>query len=470
MESGANVLQKTLVEEPSQSWVWLGILSIALGVLWYFLTSAVDIAEIQRDWPKYRCNPAVMPFASLYGYDATDNFNYCLKNMFQLQTGAITGPFGSILSVIVQNMMTFLESLNNIRVMIATFIGGISKLTQEFVDRFKLLFAQVKVAGVRLQMLFRRTFATFFAVIYMGMSGITAGLNFGDTVIFKFIDTFCFAPETYIEVRNKGKIQIQNVQLGDVLAKNDATVMSTYRFMADGQPMVYLDDIEVSTNHYVKHQGQWIQAKDYPNAWQNGVWSGGMQRPLICLDTDNHTIPIKDYIFSDWDETSESDEATMILAEKRLNGGNVSKQPRNWLYQPAFAPDTLIKTKERGRITAERLSCGDILLNGGRVTGIGRRYVNEWLVLPTGETVTPSTLLWTQEGWVRAGHLYPTFIVKSNTPKVMVTAVVMGDGILETSTGIVMRDMCEVHSPDMESLTTAALDPTKSSCEEVLSH
>jgi hypothetical protein len=466
MESVANVNpepMRDLMESSQQSWYWLIFTTVLFGALWYFVNSAVDIAKISRDWPKYRCNPAVMPFASVYGYNAAENFNYCMTSMFQSQTGSVTGPFGSILGVIVQNMFTFLKSLNSIRVMIATFIGGIRKLTQEFVDRFKLLFAQVKTTGLRLRWLFGRVVATMYSVLYMGMSAITAGLNFGDTFIFRFIDTFCFAPETLVEIEGKGKISIQDVRLGDVFVQGGATVTSTYRFAADGQPMVFLDGIEVSTNHYVKHEGRWIQSKDHPMAKPCGNWSGGNQRPLICLDTDKHEIPIQNFIFSDWDETDESDEATMILAEKRLNGGRALNEQRPWLYQPAFLPNMNIKTKDRGYIPASRLQCGDILATRGRVTGVGRRLVKQIVRLPQGEIVTPSSLLWTNEGWIRAGHMYPEQVETLNTPMEMTTAVVFGVPVLETGGGVFLRDMCEVHSPDMEEPTTNALDPTMKS-------
>ncbi len=347
--------------------------------------------------------------------------------------------------------------------MIATFIGGIRKLTQEFVDRFKLLFSQVRTTGVRLRWLFGRVTATMYSVIYMGLSAITAGLNFGDTFIFRFMDTFCFAPETLVEIKGRGKIPIQDVKLGDIFTKGGAIVTSTYRFAADGQSMVYLDGIEVSTNHYVKHEGRWIMSKDHPRAKPCGTWSGGPERPLICLDTDKHEIPIQDYIFSDWDETDESDEATMILAEKKLNGGSILEEPRPWLYQPAFVSDMTIKTKEHGYILASSLKCGDVLSMGGRVTGVGRRHVKQTVILPKGEIVTPSTLLWTTNGWIRAGHLYPNRVETLDEPIEMVTAVVFGVSVLETGGGVFLRDMCEVHSPDMEEPTTNALDPTSES-------
>ena len=42
---------------------------------------AVGIKNIQDNWPKYRCNPSIMPFAGTFGHDVMGNFTYCIQNM-----------------------------------------------------------------------------------------------------------------------------------------------------------------------------------------------------------------------------------------------------------------------------------------------------------------------------------------------------------------------------------------------------
>ena len=43
------------------------------------------IKEIQDNWPNYRCDQGIMIFADFFGYDAMENFGYCIaetqKNM-----------------------------------------------------------------------------------------------------------------------------------------------------------------------------------------------------------------------------------------------------------------------------------------------------------------------------------------------------------------------------------------------------
>jgi hypothetical protein len=49
------------------SWFWLIFTVLLLAGLWYGMSATIDISEVSRNWPKYRCSPTVMPFASVYG-------------------------------------------------------------------------------------------------------------------------------------------------------------------------------------------------------------------------------------------------------------------------------------------------------------------------------------------------------------------------------------------------------------------
>jgi len=439
MESGAK----------ESSFFWLLFTTILMMGIWYLACTALNIAEISSNWPKYRCSPTVMPFASLYGYDTAENFNYCLKGIFQGQLGGVTGPFSTILGTITASLMTFLQNLNSMRIMISTLVGGITKVLQEFADRFKLLFAQIKLSFLKLQMLMKRLFGTFHSVIYMGLSAVQVGQNFSQTFIFQFLDTFCFDPDTMIVLQNKTRIPIKNVDLGDIL-ENGEKVISTYRFLADGQPMVNLNGTIVSTNHFVIYKNKYIEAKDHPNAIPIGAWSGGTSRPLICLDTHVHQIPIGGEIFSDWDETDFVDDSYMAHNEMVLNGKQTSNLPETiykWNFQPAISSTEQITYKYGPARGCNEVQLGDIL-STGKVVGIGHRHVYEWVSLPSGANVTPSTLVWMENKWIRAGNYYEVHY--NDLPKIFYTFVILGTASIELSTGEVVRDMCEIHSPDSE--------------------
>jgi hypothetical protein len=436
-------------------WIGFTLLTFLLLGVWYFLNSAVDIVEVKRNWPKYRCSPSVMPFAGMYGYDVNENFQFCLRKIFEGQVGEATGPFATIMGGTIGTLMTFLKNLNSIRVMLATLVGGVSKIFQEFSDRLKLAMSQIRITGLRMQTLMKRVFATFFAVIYMGLSLISTGQNFGNSFIFRFLDIFCFDPDTPIPIEGKGSIPIKDVGVGDRI-QDGPRVTSTYRFKADGQPMVQLGSIVVSTNHYVQYEGRWVQSSNHPDAVQCKPWSGGDIRPLVCLDTETHTIPLGGYVFSDWDETDESDVPTMRNSETALNGKPTAEPILyKWYLQPAVGLDTQVRMADGSTKTAALLQVGD-QVSTGEVTGVGLRTVKSIVYTEDGTCVTPSTLVWTGNTWKRAGFLYETVDVYT-TQYCMRTFVVRGGASIETSTGEYIRDMMEVWSPDMETPTTEYL-------------
>jgi hypothetical protein len=447
-------LKAVEIESDYGSWFWFIFISLVFYLLWYGILRSLDIAEVSRNWAKYRCSPSVMPFASLYGHDTSANFTYCMQNIFKSQVGGVTGPYASILGTITTTMMGFVKNLNSLRIMLATLLGGISRIFQEFTDRFKLLMSQVQVISLRIQMLMKRVFGTFFAMIYMVISGIQAGSNFTQTSIFGFISMICFAPETLVNIQGKGRIPISEVVLGDVFEKTNDVVTSVYRFMGDGQTMVSLDTIEVSTNHFVQYEGKWIEAKDHPNAIPIQPWAGGATRPLICLDTSTHRFPINNHIFSDWDETNESDKEVMKLAESILNSSKITEltEQIDWLLQNSIDGEIEIQMMDGSLKKMKDIQNGDVV-STGVVSGTGKRNVSEVCMLPSGHYVSPSQLLWKDTKWVRAGYLYP----KQKENKQLYTFLVMNSASIESSSGTFFRDMLEVHSSDLEVPTIRSL-------------
>ena len=58
------------------------VLLILFAIGFYYTTVSTNMREVSANWAKYRCDPSIMPFASLYGYNTAENFNYCLGGIF----------------------------------------------------------------------------------------------------------------------------------------------------------------------------------------------------------------------------------------------------------------------------------------------------------------------------------------------------------------------------------------------------
>ena len=424
------------------------IIILAFGI--YFISQFAQVAEISKNWPIHRCKPQIMPFASLYGYDTQENFNYCLTNIFKDRSATTLGPLFQILGTFGSVIGSLLGSINNLRLQGASLFGGITQIFSEFTNRISMLILKVRTSSMRIRSLMNRVQTTMFAIMYMGLSAINAATSFGDTALFGFLDTFCFPPDTPIEVIDTDKnevvsMPIKNIYIGQRL-KNGKQITSTFRFQVVNQPMVQLGNIKVSSNHYVlnKETGQFVKAITHPDAQSAEPWKG----ELICLNCQDNRFEIDNYTFLDYDETPEGDHITMRWIESQINNSPKESGPRyNYDYTTVISPNTIIIRKDGTGVPINEVELGDSTFLG-KIIGIVKKVISEICITPLGTEMTPATLIWNGKKWIRAGEIYT--IKKLPVPRIFMNLIIEKHATLQLSTGEFIRDYVEVHSPDSE--------------------
>jgi hypothetical protein len=214
LENSAPIVNPTGQSPPYMSFIFLMILFIGL---FFLLESISSAAQTSNDWSEVRCQPQNMVLAGLYGHDANENFQFCLQQIIQDSTKGSTAPFAQGMGGFTSVLQNLMNSANSFRTTLATMVGGIIKIIGEFKARMTALMGRVKLTASRMKAMMYRVYGTMFAVMYMGMSAQTGIANFGDTFIFKFIDTFCFAPDTRVVMEDGSEQIISNLKLGDTL-------------------------------------------------------------------------------------------------------------------------------------------------------------------------------------------------------------------------------------------------------------
>ena len=89
---------------------------------------SVGLAQIKKDWPLYRCNPVVMPFAGMMGHDATQNFTYCIQNMQTNFMGYLLQPLHynfNLMGGITGGISTAINDVRQFFYKLRSFIGNI---------------------------------------------------------------------------------------------------------------------------------------------------------------------------------------------------------------------------------------------------------------------------------------------------------------------------------------------------------
>jgi hypothetical protein len=402
-----------------------------------------NLANIKEKWPEYRCQPHMMPLAGLFGYDINENFNFCLGEIIKDQTKGVAAPFAQGMSGFTGVLTNLMNSANSFRETMATLVGGVIKIIAEFKARMTALMGRVKLTASRMKALMYRVYGTMFAVMYMGMSAQTGIANFGDTFIFKFLDTFCFPADQEIEL-DDGLVLISEILVGDVL-KGGSKVETIYKFAADGQEMVELSNVKVSSNHFIQYNGKWIMAKDHPDARVIEPWSGGIDNPLFCLTTHDHLLPIGPYIFADYDETDEANAITQGWVDSSLNGRKVTEFP-DISYDIGSPSQTKVLTRD-GYKCLNEIRLGDFITETDRVIGIQVMKLSEFCKLPEGQLIARGALLWNSKKgeWSRAYSFLP---LVTYTPRECIALFVSPGAKYEIEGGWIVRDAMEVYSPD----------------------
>jgi len=75
------------------------------------------IVKIKKNWPSYRCTPYIMPFASFFGEDPTENFQYCVQNIQSSGMDDALGPINYTMN-----------NISNLGGQITSGIGGIRSM------------------------------------------------------------------------------------------------------------------------------------------------------------------------------------------------------------------------------------------------------------------------------------------------------------------------------------------------------
>jgi len=84
-------------------------------LLHMFLSLSIGISNIRNNWPQHKCNPAVMPFAFIFGHDAISNFDQCVKTTQVDFMSTFLDPIYKSLTYFAQNGAVFTEIFEDLK-------------------------------------------------------------------------------------------------------------------------------------------------------------------------------------------------------------------------------------------------------------------------------------------------------------------------------------------------------------------
>ena len=142
------------------------ILLIFAGMYLYNIL-AVGIKNIQDNWPEYRCNPSVMPFAGMFGHEVGSNFTYCIQNMQSDYMGHLLQPLQYLTNIQGNTMGKLMASIQDIRGFFNVIRNFVSSIVQSIFGVFLNILIQFQVMIIKMKDMVGKVIGTMATMMFI---------------------------------------------------------------------------------------------------------------------------------------------------------------------------------------------------------------------------------------------------------------------------------------------------------------
>ena len=295
-------------------WTRIILVLLVFALLHGFIILAVQYKNIKKNWPKWKCNPMVMPFAGVFGHDEFENFTQCIQTMQSDYMKYLLQPVNMDLSIIGEMGTAFTAGMAGGFDLITQIRSIMSNIFKAIYGAFYQLIVQIQLMFINIKDVFGKIAAivSIFSKIILGLHDFMMSMKNGPPG--QAINLFCFDPDTLIMTDSGKLIPMKDIELNTKL-KNGSKVLSVMTISnldSDGKIINEMYEItggEINELIYVtgSHLIYDPSLKDYVNVKELNVGnkckiSNKETRELSCLITSDHTIPIGEWVFHDWED------------------------------------------------------------------------------------------------------------------------------------------------------------------------
>lgn len=412
---------KSFIRPPST--LTLVLISLGLFAVAFIAAQISNYREIRANWSHYRCDPSIAPFAQFYGYNLSENLNFCIAEGVREHAGGVINPIYAGIDKITGVVDGVYNQVESIAGGVGSLLKGLREFVANFINSMRLIGTRVRMSFIHMKDIFARVYGLFIAFAYAGISAITFGENLICNPLVVFLGTItgvdicCFAPETAVIMADGSTKPIPHVRIGDCLA-GGSVVESTYMFSGADTKMCRLSGVHVSANHYVVVGDKTIPVGEHP------LTAEAEELPrLWCLGTSNHRIPVlsdgRRIDFVDYEESSDPAviAETQRIAEMELN------QSLNEIKYGSTVPDYGLGLDYAFQVHMANgawtpiaaVHIDDELMGGGVVKGVIRELCETQVKTPGGHWISAAQLILHEGRWQRAANIWPLNVKERET-------------------------------------------------------
>lgn len=290
------------------------IIFIIFIILYVFNVLSIGIKKVSDDWANYRCNPTVMPFASIFGHDPISNFTYCIQNMQSSYMGYLMQPLQYNFSVLGDMGANMTKAINDVRAFINNLRNFITEIIQNIFGVFLNILIEFQRLTINIKDLFGKLIGIMGALMHTLSGSIMTMQSAWAGPPGQLARALCFHPDTKVELKNGSIMSMKELPLNATLKNGTrvCAVMNISNIDEQGQQVEKLFDIDgilVSGSHLVYNVKlkRFIHVEELKEASMTDIKSDN----LACLITSDHTIPIGKWIFHDWEDNNGSPAKTL---------------------------------------------------------------------------------------------------------------------------------------------------------------
>ena len=286
------------------------LIIIAFGILHFTGFIMLRLKDLEENWPKHRCNPMTMPFASYLGHDPMANFTYCVGNIQKDLMGFFLEPLQYVLGMVGNLGEWILARLNLLREFFNMFRKFLSTMVGDIYGMFVNVLIQVQGLVIKLKDTVMKLVGILMTFMYLIQGAMMTGQSVNKGPIGETLRSICFHKDTPVSLKNGTTMKMKDLKLGTIL-ENGAEVYGILTLKGDKQnPYYKIWSDKLNTNIYVTGDHKILDdvedkdiecfkpVSEVSYARKTDIYD----EELSCLITSNHRIPIGEYTFWDWED------------------------------------------------------------------------------------------------------------------------------------------------------------------------
>jgi len=144
---------------------------------------------MKKDWPLYRCNPAIMPFVGFLGHDASTNLTYCIQNMQTNFMAELLKPLNYNVDLLSRTTDVMGDSIDSTRHLIKNMRENTSSNTGTMFNAFTNVIISIQETSMNLKDIFAKLAGSVMSVVYSIRGGMMGAESWPKTAPGKLLHT-----------------------------------------------------------------------------------------------------------------------------------------------------------------------------------------------------------------------------------------------------------------------------------------